>query len=175
VATLKISDFVLEDTRLIEISAKRLLAPSDMTEKSWTRAQLDGHCPLPTRDAPGEYAGLTLKMSLEGFLDESDAEEKKSFHVETEAQYLFKSRTPGYVSADEAEGLITLFIAQSFPLQMDKMRRIAQDMGFDGASPQLGAQLAKSRISAVASDTAPSPSAKKHMRSKRSQSNQGEK
>lgn len=137
---LTILDFRLEGTRILGIDAKRLVAPDAVvSKKGSTRARLKALC-SPDADRPTDCIRLVLTMELEGFHGETIDAKHRSFFVTTEAEYQFTSKA-GCVEKEDVPNMIRLLIAQAFPLQMEKMRRIAHDMGFLGVDPRLGVEL----------------------------------
>lgn len=136
-ATLSAGDFKFVDTRIISISAERYESPSE-DGSGTTIARMDGVCPLPSKEDQGDYVHLELTMELVGFQGQGRSDSDRSFSIETRAEYLFKSEKRGYFDDLDAGREIRTFIVQAFPLQMERMRRIAQDMGFTGVSPNLG-------------------------------------
>jgi hypothetical protein len=137
-ATLTFSDFSLSDARLIRVEASRFKTPEEATTKGYTRAQMSSACPVPSADAPGKSVRLVLKMALDGYSGEQVEAAERYFSIESEIEYLFVSEQSGYIEDTHVRTLIHLFIAQAHPMQMEKMRRMAQEMGFNGVSPVLG-------------------------------------
>lgn len=150
-ATLSAGDFKLVDIQITSISAERYENPSE-DGSGTTVARMDGVCPLPSKKDQGKYVHLELKMELVGFQGQGRSDSDRSFSIETRAEYLFESKKRGYFDDLDAGREIRIFIVQAFPLQMERMRRIAQDMGFTGVSPNLGIDFNLTDITPAASN-----------------------
>jgi hypothetical protein len=137
-ATLTFSDFSLSDARLIRVEASRFKAPEEATTKGYTRSQVTWLFPVSVAGTVGKSVRLILKMTLDGYSGEQVEDAGPYFSIETEIEYLFVSKESGDIEENHIRKLIHLFIAQAHPMQMEKMRRMAQEMGFNGVSPVLG-------------------------------------
>jgi hypothetical protein len=165
---LKAADFRYVDFRVTAVSAKNLADPVKPGGKGITRSKMDASTDLPDEASPSDIAWLNLSITLDGFLGDSTEEKDKSFTVTVECRHQFKAAEKGWLRDDEAHAATGLLILQAYPLQLGKVRQIVHEMGFTGANPDLGVQLA--RLEPPASDRleAKRPAARSSGKRKRS-------